>query len=95
VATDNSGLDAISSVVNISVNNQPPTIVLSEPDPDAVFDAPGSVYMTADAADTDGTIAKVEYYANGIKVARLLPLPTPCSGTMCSPELHAHGQGHR
>ncbi len=76
VATDNSGLDAISSVVTVTVTNAPPTVALTEPDPEEVFNAPASIYMTADAADTDGTIAKVEYYANGTKIGESTSVPS-------------------
>ncbi len=75
VATDDSGLDTVSSIVTFNVNNTPPTVALTEPDPEEVFNAPASVYMTADAADSDGTIAKVEYYANGTKIGEATTAP--------------------
>ncbi len=57
------------------VTNTPPTVALTEPDPEQVFDAPASIYMTADAADSDGTISKVEYYANNIKIGEATTAP--------------------
>ncbi|MBB5034020.1 hypothetical protein HNQ65_003611 [Prosthecobacter vanneervenii] len=75
VATDNSGGSTLSAPVVISVNNTPPTVALTEPDPGEIFDSPASIYMTADAADTDGTVARVEYYANGTKVGEATTSP--------------------
>jgi len=75
VATDNSGLDSISAVANITVQNLPPSVALSEPDPGGIYDAPASVYFTANAADADGTVAKVEYFANGTKVGEATVAP--------------------
>lgn len=57
------------------VANVLPTVTLTEPDPGEVFDAPASVYMTANAADSDGTVAKVEYYANGSKIGEATAAP--------------------
>ncbi|MFW0740056.1 Ig-like domain-containing protein, partial [Flavobacterium sp. T12S277] len=52
-----------SSVVNIVVNNnQAPTVRVTSPADNATFIAPGSVTINAVAADSDGTISKVEFY---------------------------------
>lgn len=75
VATDNAGGSTLSALVSISVNNTPPTVALTEPDPGEIFDAPASIYMTADASDSDGTVAKVEYYANGNKIGEATTAP--------------------
>ncbi|OYW76022.1 MAG: hypothetical protein B7Z37_10790 [Verrucomicrobia bacterium 12-59-8] len=75
VATDNAGRSTLSSLITISVNNTPPTVALTEPDPGEIFDALASIYMTADASDSDGTVAKVEYYANGTKVGEATSAP--------------------
>ncbi len=75
VAVDNSGATTLSGVVNLNVFNVPPTVALTEPDPGQIFDAPASVYMSANAADTDGTVVKVEYYANSIKIGEASVAP--------------------
>ncbi|WP_433251064.1 glycoside hydrolase family 48 protein [Streptosporangium sp. CA-135522] len=43
-------------------DNQPPTARLTKPTAGAVFTAPAAVDITADAADGDGTVAKVEFF---------------------------------
>ncbi|GAB3154587.1 glycoside hydrolase family 48 protein [Micromonospora sonneratiae] len=45
---------------------QPPTVSLSVPA--GPFEAPADVPLTATASDPDGTIAKVEFYRNGLLV---------------------------
>ncbi len=42
--------------------NQAPTVALTTPAADAVFNAPASVNIAATASDSDGTVAKVEFY---------------------------------
>jgi regulation of enolase protein 1 (concanavalin A-like superfamily) len=72
VARDNSGATGTSAVAQIAVGtptNQPPTVSLSSPSNNATFTAPASVAMAATAADADGTIAKVEFYAGSTLVA--------------------------
>lgn len=64
-AFDNSGATTTSSTVNITVNpaaNAAPTTSISSPANNATFTAPASITINANATDTDGTIAKVEFY---------------------------------
>ena len=42
--------------------NQAPTVALTAPGDGASFSAPASISLTATAADSDGTVAKVEFY---------------------------------
>jgi hypothetical protein len=61
--TDNSGAVATSSAVSITVNpNAPPTVSLTSPASGATFIAPATITITADAADVDGAITKVDFY---------------------------------
>jgi hypothetical protein len=62
--TDDSGGTAVSAPVTILVN-APPAVSLSSPDPNASFVAPATVPLEANAFDLDGTIAQVEFLANG------------------------------
>ena len=54
-----------SGTASVSVSglpNVPPTITLTAPTFGATFTAPASITLTASAADSDGTIVKVEFY---------------------------------
>jgi hypothetical protein len=64
VATDNKGAATTSATVNVSVTaaNVAPTVSLLTPVNAATFSAPGSIAIAASAADSDGTVAKVEFY---------------------------------
>jgi hypothetical protein len=65
VAVDNDGSSTTSATVSIRVNpaaNQPPTINLTAPANGATYTAPASMTLSASPADSDGTVAKVEFY---------------------------------
>lgn len=68
IVTDNSGLDAISSVATVTVTNLSPTIALTAPADVGTFDALANINLTATAADADGTVAKVEFYNGTTKL---------------------------
>jgi uncharacterized protein YhjY with autotransporter beta-barrel domain len=63
-AFDNLGAQGNSSAVNISVGaaNVAPTVSITAPANNAVFTAPAAISIQATATDTDGTIARVEFY---------------------------------
>jgi regulation of enolase protein 1 (concanavalin A-like superfamily) len=63
-AVDNAGATGSSSVATITVTgtNQPPTATLTSPANGASFTAPASITLAANAADANGTIARVEFY---------------------------------
>ncbi|MEI7594726.1 MAG: Ig-like domain-containing protein [Bacteroidota bacterium] len=68
-ATDDRGLTAVSSRIDITgLNNVPPTVSLTAPTTGSSVLAPAVVTISANAADSDGSITKVEFYVNGIKV---------------------------
>ena len=53
---------------NVSVTgsaNNPPTASITSPIGGAIFTAPASVTINATASDSDGTVAKVDFYQNG------------------------------
>jgi len=68
VAVDNSGLTGTSAVANVTVTNLPPTVALTAPMNGASYDAPANIFIAANAADADGAVEKVEFFAGAVKV---------------------------
>ncbi|HXI54287.1 MAG TPA: Ig-like domain-containing protein [Candidatus Saccharimonadales bacterium] len=66
VATDNQGAKATNSV-GIVVNN-PPTAAITSPANGASFIAPANITLAATANDTDGSVAKVEFFEGANKL---------------------------
>jgi pectate lyase len=64
IATDNRGASTTSAPVSIVVN-APPTIALTSPSDGVVFNAPAAFVFSANAADSDGLVAQVDFYRNG------------------------------
>ncbi len=65
VAYDNSGASATSAAASVTVNgaaNAAPTAALTAPAGGASFVAPATISLTATASDSDGTVAKVDFY---------------------------------
>jgi hypothetical protein len=68
-ATDNKGAVATSAAVAITVaTNALPTVTLTAPARGDRYFAPATIPMSADAQDTDGAIAGVDFYAGGTLV---------------------------
>jgi hypothetical protein len=68
------GATAVSAPVAILVNS-PPAVSISAPDPNASFVAPATVPLLASASDPDGTIAQVEFFANGTSLGVVTTSP--------------------
>ncbi len=51
----------VSAPVTFRVN-APPTVTMTAPANNAVFNAPASITLTASAADADGSVARVDFY---------------------------------
>src|SRR6266404_4062348 len=66
-ATDNNSGVTTSSAVNIKVNALP-TVTMTAPGAGLAGNAPASINLAASAADSDGTISKVEFYGDGILI---------------------------
>lgn len=79
-ATDNLGLAATSAAISVKVNafvvpppppsNPPPTVNLTAPANNASVNVGTAINIsaTATAADANGTVSKVEFFANGAKL---------------------------
>ncbi len=65
VATDGNGITTASLPVNVIVND-PPVIGLLAPTGGSVYaTVPANITVTANASDWDGSISKVDFFANG------------------------------
>ena len=49
--------------------NQPPTVAITTPADGASASAPASFYLRAEASDSDGNIAQVDFFVNGLPLA--------------------------
>jgi phosphatidylserine/phosphatidylglycerophosphate/cardiolipin synthase-like enzyme len=56
-------------------NNLPPSIAITSPAGGATFTAPANITVTSNASDSDGTVAKVELFANGTLVGTSTTAP--------------------
>ena len=66
VAYDTAGASGSSATAAITVSaatNTPPTVTLTAPTNGASYVAPASIALTASAADSNGSVARVEFYA--------------------------------
>jgi autotransporter-associated beta strand protein len=69
VATDNLGLSTVSAALVIHVvGNQAPTVALTAPASGASFITPANTTLTATAANSDGTVSKVEFFDGATKL---------------------------
>ncbi|MEM9328437.1 MAG: Ig-like domain-containing protein, partial [Bacteroidota bacterium] len=70
VATDDDAAMTTSSAINITVNagNAPPIVSLTAPVDNSTFDDGDDITITAIASDSDGSIAKVEFYEGSNKL---------------------------
>src|SRR6266568_2042221 len=73
-ATDNVDGVGTSSAVNVSVNGAP-AVSITAPANNAVFATPATITVTATAADTDGTVAKVDFFDGAIPVGTATAAP--------------------
>ena len=74
VAFDNLGLSTATPAVSVIVD-VPPTIALSSPSDGAVIAAPATVNLVATAADSDGSVAKVEFFQGATKLGEATTAP--------------------
>ncbi|MEP7181413.1 MAG: DUF1800 family protein [Betaproteobacteria bacterium] len=77
IATDDKGGTSTSSPVAVTANatgNKPPTVSVNAST--SFVTLPGSVTLTATASDSDGTVAKVTFYQDGVKLVDIVPPAT-------------------
>lgn len=79
VAEATGGIRWTSEVATVTIiPDRGPTVALNSPASGTVFVAPVTLNLLAEAADADGTVAKVEFYANGLKVCESVSPPYGC-----------------
>jgi len=75
-ATDTHGATANTAAIAITVgNNQPPVVALTEPFPGQVYQAPGDIQISANPTGTSGTIARVDFYGDGVQLGNATAAP--------------------
>jgi autotransporter-associated beta strand protein len=82
LATDSSNATTTSIAVNITVN-APPSAALTAPASGATFSTPGTITLTANAGDGDGTVTLVEFYSGTTKLGE--DATSPYSYTWTNP----------
>ncbi len=71
---------ASSAAVPVTiVGNAPPTVTLTSPTGGAQFTAPATIALAATATDSDGSVAKVEFFAGATKVGTATAAPFTAS----------------
>jgi len=78
VATDNVGARTTSAAVGVTVSppaNVAPSVSLISPAAGATYTAPASITLSANASDSDGSIARVEFYAGSTKIGERTAAP--------------------
>jgi hypothetical protein len=74
VIVDSEGVPSVARMVTLDGSapppppNQPPTVSLTSPADGAVFTAPAKISLAATAADTDGNVARVEFFSGTTKL---------------------------
>ncbi len=78
---DNGGLHSSAATVAITVTalDAPPTVTVTAPS--GPFLAPATIVLGATAADSDGSVAKVEFYAGATKIGEDAGAPYACTWT--------------
>lgn len=66
---DSAGVPSVARMVTVTPTAAtPPTITLTQPADGATFSAPADIAIAADAADSDGTVTKVEFFSGTTKL---------------------------
>lgn len=76
VATDSAGISANSSALSITITgNSAPTVTITSPPTGVSLVGGSTLTITANAADSDGTVASVRFLANGNTIATATAAP--------------------
>jgi RHS repeat-associated protein len=83
-ATNDKGDTDVSAPVAITVDALP-AVALTSPANNAVFTAPSAIALSASAADSDGTVAKVDFYQGATLIGTATGAPYASSWTGAAP----------
>ena len=72
-----------------SLSNQPPIVTITSPATNSSFILPGNLSITVSATDSDGSVGKVEFFADGAKLAERTNAPYNIVWTNPPPGLHS------
>ena len=76
VATDNQfGVTTSAPVHIVVLANQPPVVAIDSPTEGATFTSPATVTVDAIASDSDGSVAGVTFFANGVQIGAAVAPP--------------------
>ncbi|HZS67380.1 MAG TPA: Ig-like domain-containing protein [Burkholderiales bacterium] len=87
-ATNDKRDSEISAPVSIVVD-APPSVSLSAPAANAVFNAPAAVTLSANASDADGTVSKVEFFQGATPIGTALGAPYTVSWSGAAPGVYS------
>jgi hypothetical protein len=59
-----------AAALSVAGGNNPPSVVLTSPDNNANYSVGGNVMLSANATDFDGTVSKVEFFADGVLIGQ-------------------------
>jgi len=82
------GSSASSESVKITVNNALPKVSITTPADKAEIKGPSDIVITADASDTDGSIAKVIIYGDGKALGSITAAPYTVTWPNVAPGKH-------
>jgi len=76
LATDNTGNVTTSAPVTVTIGaNAAPTVAITSPSAGLSFSLGNNVLIAAAAADSDGTVASVQFFANGLSIGSVSSAP--------------------
>ena len=81
-------VDSVPVTIQVT-NNAPPLVALLAPAADATFAAPATIVLSASASDSDGTITKVEFFADTTKVGESATAPYTATWSNAPPGIYA------
>ncbi len=82
---DNGAIDDYFSIIKSTPANNPPPVAITSPADGASFTQPADITITADAQDSDGSIAQVNFYAGSVRIGTATASPYSYTWANVSP----------